>query len=474
MAVISSPTYDPKTTAENLANAYVAGAQAIVTSQTTKATAVASGLTTLSSALSAFQTAIGALSGAKTSVTANTATFSSTSVGTATANSTALAGTYSFYVQQLATAGQVSYNVGDSSATNAGAMNVTLADGSSFQVDLADADSNGDGTLTAKEIAAAINATATNNSRITASTMTINGATRLVLTSAETGAATGVASIDVSGLGDASLATALSAQTVVKTAQDAIVRVGSATGEAVQQASNTFSIIDGVSFTVAQAQASGADPVTLTVAADNTTTATNVQAFVTAYNTLLGVFNTLTAAGDHTVVESADGTTSPSPTSADAAFYNDSGVASLRDRLGAALRTATGGLSLINFGITATKDGSLTLNTDRLNKTLAANPGKIDTLFGRTGIGVDSGVLGAMNKLTTAWTSSSGGYITQRREVNTKLQSDLTDRTATIKAQFDNAYKRYLTQFTALQDLQASMTNTSNLFTALFSSDSSS
>jgi flagellar hook-associated protein 2 len=64
-------------------------------------------------------------------------------------------------------------------------------------------------------------------------------------------------------------------------------------------------------------------------------------------------------------------------------------------------------------------------------------------------------VLGAMNKLTTSWTSSAGGYMTQRREQNDKLQSDLTDRQATLQNQFDSAYKRYLAQFTALQQLQS-------------------
>lgn len=472
MAVISSPTYDPKTTAENLANAYVAGTSAILTKQSNKATATATGLTTLSSALSAFQSSLSALATSTNSVSANTATFSNTAIGTATANSKAVAGTYSFYVEQLATAGQVSYNVSDSAAAGSGAMNVVLADGSTFQVDLANADSNGDGTLTAKEIAAAINVAATNNSRVTASTMTVNGVSKLVLSSAETGADNAVASIDVSGLGSASLQSDLSSQTVLTTAQNAIVWAGGQAGTKVEQASNTFSVIDDVKFTITQAQAVGATPVNLTVKADSSTTATNVQSFVTAYNTLLSVFNTLTAPGDHTPVSSSD-SSSVSATSEDAAFYNDAGVTNLRDRIAGALRAATGGVSLINFGISAAKDGSLTLDTKRLNNTIATNPGTLDTLFGRAGLGVDSGVLGSMNKLVTSWTSSSGGYIAERRAQNARTQSDIADRQATLKTQFDNAYQRYLAQFTALQTLQSSMTSTSNMFTAMFSSDSS-
>ncbi|MRW90750.1 flagellar filament capping protein FliD [Duganella sp. FT80W] len=474
--VITSPTYDPTTTAENLANAYIAGSQAILDKQTTKATATATALTTLNSALSTFQSTLQSLTSSTTSVTSNSATFSDTSVATATAKSGAAAGTYSFYVQQLATAGQVSYNVADSAATNAGSMNVVLADGSNFTVDLANADSNSDGVLSAKEVAAAINTAAANDSRVTASTMTVNGTSKLVLTSTATGVDNAVASIDVSGLGDSSLQSSLSSQSVLTTATNAIVLVGGKNGTSVEQASNTFDVIDNVSFTIKEAQASTDSAVTLTVAADTSGTATNVQTFIDAYNTLLSTFTTLTKAGDHTIVESTSTststTTTPTATSEDAAFYNDSGVQALRDRLAQALRAVTNGQSLISYGISASSDGTLTLDTARLNKTIAANPGAIDSLFGRAGTGVDAGALGTMNKLVTAWTSSTG-YIATRTDANTKLQSDLTDRQATLKTQFDNAYKRYLAQYTALQSLQSSMTTTSNMFTALFDTSSS-
>ncbi len=474
-SIITSPTYDPTTTAENLANAYIAGSQAILDKQSTKATATSTALTTLSSALSTFQSALQSLTTSTTSVTSNSATFSDTSVATATAKSGAAAGTYSFYVQQLATAGQVSYNVADSSATNAGSMNVMLADGSTFEVDLASADSNGDGTLSAKEVAAAINSAADNDSRVTASTMTVNGTTQLIMSSTATGTDNAIASIDVSGLGDSTLQSALSSQTVLTTATNAIVLVGGKNGTSVEQASNTFDIIDNVSFTITEAQSSSDSAVTLKVAADTSGTATNVQTFIDAYNALLSTFDTLTTAGDHTVVESSSTststTTTPTATSEDAAFYNDSGVQALRDRLAQALRAVTNGQSLISYGITASSDGTLTLDTTRLNKTIAANPGAIDSLFGRAGTGVDAGALGAMNKLVSAWTSTTG-YISSRQEAVTKLQSDITDRQATLKTQFDNAYKRYLAQYTALQSLQSSMTTTSDMFTALFSSDS--
>ncbi len=475
MAVITAPTYDPKTTAENLANAYIAPTKAILDKQTAKSTAVGTALTTLGTALSTFQTALQGLSNGTTSVTATKATFSNTAIGNATATSSAQAGTYSFYVEQLATAGQVAYNVADSSAAGAGSMNVTLANGSSFKVDLASADSNKDGTLSAKEVAAAINAAADNKSQVTASTMTINGQSRLVLTSNLTGKDNAVASIDTSALGDPGLASALdtSNQSVLTTATNAVVWAGGKTGTRVEQASNTFSIVDDVKFTITQAQGVNDAPVNLTVAADNSGTATNVQKFVDAYNALMATVKTLTAAGDHTVASSTDTNAAPSPTSEDAAFYNDAGVANLTSRLSGILRDATGGQSLISYGITATKDGTLTLDSARLNKAIAANPDGLDKLFGRAGTGVDAGALGAMNKLVNSWTTSAGGLLSQRTQQNTKLSSDLADRQASLQDQFNSAYKRYLAQFTALQTLQDTMNRNSNLFTAMFSSDSS-
>lgn len=464
MAVISSPTYDPITTATNLANTYVAPTKAILDAQAAKAKATSGALSTLGSALSAFQTALSGLASGTKTVTANAATISNTAVASATANSKAVAGTYSFYVEQLATTGQVSYNVADSVASNAGSLNIALADGSTFQVALTSADSDLDGKLTAKEIAAAVNIAASNNSRVTASTMTINGVSKLVLTSAQSGADNAVASIDVSGLGDPALQADLSAKTVLSAASNAIVWIGGQNGTKIEQASNTFTAIDDVSFTVTQAQAANAAPVTLTVAADKSGTAANVQSFLSAYNNLLGVLNTLTVAGTGTGTDATD-----------AALHGDAGVASLRDRLNTSLRSATGGQTLINFGISAGRDGMLTLDATRLNRSIATNPAGLDTLFGRAGVGGTggTGVLGSMNSLVSGWTNSANGMLSARKEVASKQQSDVAGRLVTVEGQFNNAYKRYLAQFTALQELQSKMTSTSNLFTALFSSDDS-
>ncbi len=460
----SVPTYDPKTTAAQLAQMYVQGRQSMLDSQSATATAIDKALTKLSSALSTFRSSLSTTTSAG-SVVANKASFSS-DVGSATANATAVAGNYQFYVEQLATVGQVSYSgVTDSGVTGAaaGSLAIKLADGSSFTVSLANGDKDLNNALSAMEIAAAINMEASNNSRVTASTLTVNGQTRLVLTSNLTGQANGVAGIDVTNLGDANLQTQLAdANRVLQAGTDAVVWVGAPGGDPsnkITQASNTFNVVDGVAMTFTKAQTGGV-PVTLNVARDSSTTATNVQNFVDQWNKMLASLGELTAAGD-----SAKGTAS-------GIYASDAGLASLKSRMQSLLHTAVGGVSLVNYGITTQRDGTLALDKTRLDKTLATNPTGLDAILGKTGT-TPTGVLGNLDTLVGSWTKAGTGQLAARKDANSKLQTQLAARQAALETQYDNAYKRYLAQFTQLQSLQSQMSGTSSMFEAMFSKSDS-
>lgn len=460
----TAPTFDPKSTATNLAQLYVEGRQKILTTQSNNASAIASALTKLSTAMGTFRSALSSLSG-QSSVLANKASFSS-EVGTATASASAAPGNYQFYVEQLATAGQVSYNgISNTAAATAGNMIVTLADGSNFTVTLASADKNLDGTLTAKEIAAAINVEAGNNARVTASTMTVAGQTRLVLTSAKSGADNAVTGIDTSQITDPGLATELGAgnQTVLQAAKDAIVWIGAQGGDPankLQQSSNTFNVIDGVSMTFTKAQAVGENPVSLTVGRDDAGTATNVQNFVDSWNKLIATFKEVSAAGD------------PASGKAAGIYANDAGLGALKSRMQELLRSEVGGTSLAAYGIAAQRDGTLALNKSRLEKALTANPDGLDAVFGKTGANA-SGVLGGLDSLVNSWTKAGTGQLATRKDSNVRLQATLATRQAALETQYDSAYKRYLAQFTQLQSLQSQMGGTTSMFDALFSKSES-
>lgn len=446
---ISTPTYDPATTAAALAEKYVSGQQQMITAQTKRASATEKGLNELRTALSSFQTALASLTGTNKTMFAQSAVFGDATVGSATASATAAPGTYSFYVERLATASQVSYSLDENTgATGTLAVKVGAA---SININLAAANTDG-GALTPREIAAAINATPASASLVTASVISTSaGKYELVLTAKNTGAASAVS---VAYGGTTPPAPPFDAPKVLVPAQDALIRIGSATGTAITQPTNTFNNIDGVTMTFTKTTST---PVTLTVSADSAKTKDNVQAFVTAYNKLKSAVDKMVDYGD------------PSKGVEEGAFAGDSGISSLRAQLVNLLRP-TGSASLAAYGITASRDGTLSLDTERLSKALLANPTGLDTLIGSTGGVTPTGLAGRLDTYLKTWTNTTNGQLNSRKDAVSKLQVELTTRQQMLDQQYDAAYQRYLMQFSQLQAIQSQMSNNSSMFDALFGS----
>jgi len=457
---ITSPTYDPIPTATNLADKYVAPRQQILTAQLAAATAAERGLTEMNSALLGFQTSLAALTGANKTVFAQSAVFGDTTIGSATASSKAAAGTYAFFVKQIATASQVTFTGLTDSTGVAGKLKLNMGGALAFDVDMAAANTDG-GALTTRELAAAINGAAGNAGKVTASIVTTGGTAELVLTAKNTGLNSAI-TLDTSGItGTSSLVDANAdpaRRRVLVEARDAEIRVGAENGTAITQASNTFTAVDGVSMTFTKAHAAGAAPVTLTVSADTTATTANVQAFVDAFNKLKTALNKLTDSGD-----AAKGV-------AGGAFASDSGVRALNDRLTALLRPV-GGESLAAYGIISTRTGTLELDAKRLTSQLAVNPTGLDALIGAPSSSAPTGIAGTLDNYLKTWSSGVDGQIKQRREQTTTQQSRLSDRQASLDGQHEAAYQRYLRQFTQLQTMQSVMNNNVSLFDALFGND---
>jgi len=465
-STITAPSYDPTTTAQALAQKTTSVAQTKIDSDTTTTAATAKALTSLSSAISAFQNSLSTLTGTGKSMLAQGATLSNTSLATASAKPTAAAGSYSLFVKQVATAGQVSYNNLNDSGTLGGTLKVKLSDESvtpstavPFDVDLsaANADTDKDGKLSVRELASAINRASGNAGQVSAGVVTIGTETRLVLTSKNTGVANTI-SLDASGVTDGTLKAA--GRTMVTPAQDAILMLGGENGTAIKQASNTFTNIDGVSLTVTKAQAAGETPLSMTVGGDSSKTSANVQSFVDAYNKLKSAIDSLVDPGD------------PANNVAAGAFAHDAGVSALQSRLVSLMRPGGGG-SLASFGITANRDGSLSLDSTRLNKQLAIDPTGLDKLIGSASASAPAGIAGSLNTYLNQWSNSANGQIKQRTDANNTLQSTLTKRQSDLDEQYNSAYARYLKQYTDLQALQSTMNSNLSMFDALFSSDKS-
>lgn len=449
--------FDPVTTAQQLAMAYVQSAQSQITATKTAAQRTSSGLTSLKSALSTFESALASLSSNTSGLRQFSATLGTPDIATATTTSRAQAGTYSFHVEQLATAHQIVFE--DLPATPValgGPLLVQLADGSSINVNLVAADSDGDGSISQAEIARAINQAESNGGKVTASIVKVGSSTKLLLSAGATGADNAI-TLDTSGLPAGALKDALDGGQELVAARDAVVWLGGQGGVEIRQASNTLTAIEGVSVTFSRAMTATEAPLTINVAGDNSATGDNVKKFVDAYNALKTSLDSLTRV-------STDGNTSSG------AFATDAGVRALRSKLNSMLREEFGGLTLVDLGIKAGRDGSLSLDRAKLEKTLTSKPSALDDLFGKASISAPTGLFGALDRYLDVWLKSGSGQIAGRQSTIEIQQKRLTERQTRLDAQYDNAYERYLKQFTQLQALQSQMSQTYGLFSTMSTS----
>ncbi|MDC8756496.1 flagellar filament capping protein FliD [Janthinobacterium fluminis] len=452
--------YDVNASAKAWTDKYTVDRQAALTAQTQIANSRVKSLAQLKTAITSYQDALTAMSKQKTML-AQSATFSNTALGSATASPTAATGTYSFFVESLASTNQISLGGLSGMATPAsGSLTLTLGNGSNFSVDLAAADKDNAGGLTPKEIAAAINAEPHNASMITASVITIGGAEKLVLTSG-TGGVGGAISLTTSGLApaDAALESALEAvPTQLVPAKDAVIWLGAqGTGAKIEQGSNTFTGIDGVSMTLTKAQAPGDAPFTLSVGVDTAGTTAKVQSFVDAFNKLKGLLDSLTDPG------SVEKGTLPGP------FAEDSGMHVLRDQMVRTLRENNVG-ALATFGLTGNRQGLLTLDATKLAATLKVNPSGLDAAIGSNAVGAPSGVIGKLSTFLGQWTKVGTGQLTQRNDSLSKLQASLNKKQLAFEKDYMTMYNKYKMDFTKLNDLKFQMASNTDMFDALFGS----
>lgn len=383
-------------------------------------------LSKLRTALTTFKSAASALKTGKATMLVNSASFSQEGYATATVGSKAQPGSYQFYVEQLASKQQVAVQ--------------GLADGSlSGTLTLKGQDFDLSGYATLEEAAKAINATA--DLGVQATLVRSNGQVNLVLTSAESGAANAFA---VSLAGNAA-ATA----TTLSEAADARIRMGGSFGAGgieLTSSSNTFdNVIDGVSLSVSKLHKDGDAALTLTVGQDQSATKAKAKSFADAFNALMTSFDSLTASG--------------SESSARGALAGDSSVRAIEGRLNTLLRTDFAGNSLINFGISADRNGKLTIDSARFEAAVAKDPAGFEALF----TGKDN-LLDSIDKTVAAYTSSANGMLKNRMDtldLNLRRTNEQFDK---LQQQYDSYYSRYLKQFTSMMQTMQSMEQTFGMF----------
>ncbi|MCF0014811.1 flagellar filament capping protein FliD [Pseudomonas stutzeri] len=383
-------------------------------------------LSKLRTALTTFKSAASALKTGKATMLVNSASFSQEGYATATVGSKAQPGSYQFYVEQLASKQQVAVQ--------------GLADGSlSGTLTLKGQDFDLSGYATLEEAAKAINATA--DLGVQATLVRSNGQVNLVLTSAESGAAN-VFAVSLAG-------NAAATATTLSEAADARIRMGGSFGAGgieLTSSSNTFdNVIDGVSLSVSKLHKDGDAALTLTVGQDQSATKAKAKSFVDAFNALMTSFDSLTASG--------------SESSARGALAGDSSVRAIEGRLNTLLRTDFAGNSLINFGISADRNGKLTIDSARFEAAVAKDPAGFEALF----TGKDN-LLDSIDKTVAAYTSSANGMLKNRMDtldLNLRRTNEQFDK---LQQQYDSYYSRYLKQFTSMMQTMQSMEQTFGMF----------
>lgn len=414
----------------------------------TKTTTQLTSLGQLKGAISTFQTALSALN-SSSSFLARTATVSTSSVLSASASQSAAAGTYQLEVEHLAASSKVALGAVSSDTTlSSGTLNIKLGSDTALTLNV-DSSNN-----TLSGIRDAINQA---GAGITASIVTDDSGSRLMLTSSKAGDGNDITVVvsDVGTDGDTSLSklafdgtsTDSSGGQVITTAQSAKLTID---GLSITRDSNSISgAVDGVSF---ELKAEGSSSVT--VAKDESGVESKVQSFVDAYNTLMSFINT------ETNVTTVNDTDAPVA----GALVGDSSVRSLVNSIRSELVNVQDGTIgvLANLGITTKQDGTLEVDSDKLTSAISDNFDAISEYF--TG---DTGLAARLGSKLAPYTDSDG-ILEQRTDALQatldkvdKQNEELTTRMAALS-------ERLYAQFNAMDTLVAQLTATSDSLTSLF------
>jgi flagellar hook-associated protein 2 len=433
---------DVNTLVQALVAGKTAGRAATLAHQQQSGNAVLSALSTIKSALSTLKTSLTGL--ADGSLLSQFAATASGKGIAATVSAGAAAGAYSVKVEQLATANQISSKAyAHDAALGTGTLMIGVGD-TSMSIEL-DTTNN-----TVAGIAAAINGSS-KNPGVTAAIVKGNDGEHLVLTSKQTGAANTVSISGGAGV-DAGLATANFKQAAA--AQDAKLTVS---GNPVTSAGNIVKdALTGVTLALTPA----AVGTTQTVSVDTDTAAIGkaVQSFADAYNAWVSA-------------QKAQSAYDPASHLA-APLLGDSMLNAAVNGIGAIMSSgvAVGGktYSLAQIGLDLRHDGTLDFSASKLQATLSADPTTVSSLFnGTNGIGQQ------LDKLLNDYTLATVGQVDKRTaSINAELsslskqQNDLATYQQTLTAQYN-------AQFTALNRLLTSISNSKTYLNHLFGGDGS-
>jgi len=404
------------------------------------------------SALASLQTAASALA-LPSAFKASSATVTGSGVS-ATVSGTPASATYSVAVNNLAQSQSVASAAVASPTATLGTGTLTLqagtynATGNTFTAKSGanpititiDSTNN-----TLNGIASAINSAA--NGTVAASVVTDSSGSRLVLSSSNTGAANGfslTASAGLSQFGfDPTAAAGTQTMTQTQSAMDASFTVN---GLALTSASNSVtSAINGLTLNLTQGPATGGAALQsqITVASDPTAITKTVNDFVSAYNSMITLTGSLTsynAASNTSSVLTGD-------------FTSREVVSTLQSIMGSQSQANGAGSPysyLVQVGISANSDGTLTLDSTKFQAALAADPASVSALFTTaTGASNQQGFAVQVENSVQNLISSTGVLGSIQQGLNSEVKS-LTTQEAQLQAELAVTQQRLTQEYSQL------------------------
>lgn len=387
-----------------------------------------SALGTFKGGLSALQAAVNAIKGSSSAIGKLTASVSKDGYFSASASGDAVAGRYEVEVMSLAKAHKIASSPfvnGASSVVGDGSINIDVG-GQDFDVTLASPNN------TLADLRDAINSS-DDNTGVTATLLTEDGGTRLILTSNTAGTTHQV-----------TVTTGLFTTAQVQPASNAQIKIDDFTYTG---SSNTITgALEGVTLDLTKAEPG--TKLTLDVSTDRSGASAAVQELVRAYNAVVGVVKKQA---------SYDATTKTGgPLMGDVAVRT--AMQQIRSILGGEHGTGTYTM-LSQLGVGTQTDGTLSVDTGKLDAALAKNPDAVRNLLSGTDRVADK-----LAKVLDGFLGNDGRIGAQTDQLQKRLDQ-ISDQTDALNHRMELMQARYLKQFTALDALLGQMQSTSSYLT---------
>ncbi len=206
--------------------------------------------------------------------------------------------------------------------------------------------------------------------------------------------------------------------------------------------------IEGVTLEL-KAETADNEPLTIKVAEDKAGVKKQIESFVESYNKLIGVINAQTK-----VTSVGEGKTPVT-----GALIGDATARSLLNTIRNELVNIQGDSTLRvlpDIGITTQKDGTLAIDSDKLDKAMADNFSELPGLF--TG---EKGLATRLDEKLRPYTET-GGILEQRNKSMTETISKIDDQKEDLNRRITSLQERLFKQFNAMDLLVGQLSNTSS------------